>query len=291
VRGLVKEYRDGTRANRGIDLDVRAGEIIAVLGPNGAGKTTLLRQLTTELRPTTGSIAIFGVDAIGEPSRAKKSMGISPQEAGLFETLTVRVHLELFARLKGLTAAAARAAAVATMTDLGLAADADRRVGALSGGQRRRVLIALALLGAPPLLVLDEPTAGLDPASRRMLWDVLHRAVRAGATVIFSTHYMEEAERASDRIAIISAGHVIAFGPLDDLVATIRDRYRLSYRDPSDLPGELRVRRFAAFADVEAEIRHLALSEYSVAPASLEDIYFELAGEPFRTDAPAGAGV
>ena len=289
VRNLVKQYRDGTLANRGIDLDVRAGEIVAVLGPNGAGKTTFLRQLTGELRPSSGTISIFGVDAIEDPRGAKRLMGITPQEAGVFETLTVRVHLELFARLKGLTPRAAKAAASAAMSDLDLSAHAERRVGLLSGGQRRRVLIGLALLGSPPLLVLDEPTAGLDPTSRRMLWDVLLRVVRGGATVIFSTHYMEEAERTSDRIAIILAGRLMAFGPLDQLVAGVRDRYRLSYRRPTHGEGEMHVQRFAAFTDVEAEIRRLALSEYSVAPTSLEDIYFQLAGEPFPEDAATGA--
>ena len=284
VRGLVKEYRDGTRANRGIDLDVMRGEILAVLGPNGAGKTTFLRQLTTELSPTAGDISIFGVDAVADPQGAKRLMGISPQEAGVFEALTVRVHVELFARLKGLRRGEAKAAAATAIAELGLAADADRRVSALSGGQRRRVLIALALLGSPPLLVLDEPTTGLDPTSRRALWGVLLRAVRGGTTVILSTHSTEEAERLSDRIAIISAGHLIALGPLRDLVARVREQYRLSYRDPSDVDGDLQIRRFEAFADVEAEIRGLALSEYSVASASLEDVYFQLSGEQFPAD-------
>ena len=120
MRGLVKEYKDGTRANRGIDLEVRAGEIVAVLGPNGAGKTTFLRQLTTELRPSGGDISVFGIDVIREPQRAKRLMGITPQEAGTFETLTVRQHLLLFARLKGLSRKAAAAATDAMMEQLGL---------------------------------------------------------------------------------------------------------------------------------------------------------------------------
>src|ERR1043165_4988416 len=111
ARGLFKRYRDGTEANRGISLDVRRGEVVSVLGPNGAGKTTFLRQLTTELKPTDGWIEIFGVDAVAEPERAKRLMGITPQEAGVFETLTVREHLELFARFKGLNKRVARLAA------------------------------------------------------------------------------------------------------------------------------------------------------------------------------------
>src|SRR5437667_12445036 len=150
VRGLVKRYRDGTEANRGIDLDVRRGETLSILGPNGAGKTTFLRQITSELRPTAGSIEIFGVDAIARPQQVKRKMGITPQEAGVFETLTVREHLELFARLKVLTKDEARKSTTEVIHQLTLDEEASKRVGELSGGQRRRILIGLALLGSPP---------------------------------------------------------------------------------------------------------------------------------------------
>src|SRR2546425_7758521 len=151
VRGLVKRYRDGTMANRGIDLDVRRGEMLSILGPNGAGKTTFLRQLTTELLPTAGTVEVFGIDALAAPQQAKRLMGITPQEAGVFETLSVREHFELFARLKGLSKKAAREAAAQTIHELDLDAETGKRVGALSGGQRRRILIGLAWLGRPPL--------------------------------------------------------------------------------------------------------------------------------------------
>jgi ABC-2 type transport system ATP-binding protein len=284
VRGLFKRYGDGTEANRGIDLDVRRGEVVAVLGPNGAGKTTFLRQLTTELRPTAGSVSIFGVDAIAEPSRAKRLMGITPQEAGLFETLTVREHLEFFARFKRLSKREARAAAHEVIAELGLVHETDRPVGTLSGGQRRRILIGLALLGRPPLLVLDEPTTGLDPSSRRAVWGVVRRAVAGGATAVLSTHYMEEAERLSDRVGIIAAGRLVAFGTLDELLARLERSYRLSYRDPLDPLGEARVRHCASFAEAQQHAARGLLSEYSIARASLEDVYFALTGEPFDTD-------
>jgi ABC-type multidrug transport system ATPase subunit len=284
VRGLVKHYGNGTEANRGIDLDVRRGEIVSILGPNGAGKTTFLRQLTTELRPTAGSVSVFGVDAVAEPERAKRVMGITPQEAGVFEALTVREHLEFFARFKSLSKREARRAAHEVIAELGLVAETDRQVGALSGGQRRRILIGLALLGRPPLLVLDEPTTGLDPSSRRAVWAVIRRAVAEGATVILSTHYMEEAERLSDRIGIIAAGRLIAFGTLDELLARLDQSYRLSYRAPFDPLGDLRVRRCASLAEAQQHIARELLSEYSIARASLEDVYFALTGEPFESD-------
>ncbi len=290
VRDLVKVYRDGTEANRGISLEVRRGEVVAIVGPNGAGKTTFLRQLTTELRPTAGSVSVFGVDAVAEPERAKRAMGITPQEAGVFDRLTVREHFELFARLKHLSKQSAREAAQEVIAELGLSAETGKSVGALSGGQRRRILIGLALLGRPPLLVLDEPTTGLDPSSRRAVWGVIHRAVSAGATVILSTHYMEEAERLSDRIGVIAAGRLIAFGTLDELLARLDRSYRLSYRDPIDPLSDLKIRYCASFAQAQQHIARELLSEYSIARASLEDVYFTLTGEPFDRDEAEATG-
>jgi ABC-2 type transport system ATP-binding protein len=281
VRGLVKQYRDGTQANRGIDLDVRRGEIVSILGPNGAGKTTFLRQITTELRPTSGTIEIFGMDAVAFPQRVKRTMGITPQEAGVFETLSVREHLELFARLKGLAKQEARNSTAEIIHELDLDAEINKRVGQLSGGQRRRILIGLALLGSPPLLVLDEPTTGLDPTSRRAVWKVIKRAVTRGATVVLSTHYIEEAERLSDRIGIISAGRMIALGTLDELLSRLTKSYRLSYREFS---GQTQVRYFSSFAEAQAYAAQQRVAEYSLARASLEDVYFELTGHRFADE-------
>src|SRR5215510_13909724 len=281
VRGLIKRYKNGTEANRGINLDLYPGELISILGPNGAGKTTFLRQLTTELRPTSGSIEIFGIDAVSAPQRAKQLMGISPQEAGLFESLTVSEHLELFARLKRVSGAVARQQTAEAIEVLDLVGETKKRVGLLSGGQRRRVLIGLALLGHPPLLVLDEPTTGLDPSSRMAVWGVIRRAVTDGAAVILSTHYIEEAERLSDRVGIISRGRLIAFGSLDQLLGQLERSYRLSYRDALDPFGKLCERYFASFADAQQMVAREKLSEYSITRATLEDVYFRLTGERF----------
>lgn len=281
VRDLVKQYRNGTKANRGIDLEVQRGELVSILGPNGAGKTTFLRQITTELRPTSGSVEVFGVDAVAEPQRAKRAMGITPQEAGVFETLKVTEHLELFARFKGLGKRAARLSATEIVHELDLDAEAHQRVGDLSGGQRRRILIALALLGNPPLLVLDEPTTGLDPVSRRAVWNVIRRRVTGGCTVLLSTHYIEEAERLSDRIGIVSAGKMIAIGTLDELLARLTKSYRLSYRE---VFNETQVRYFATFGESQRYAAEHRLAEYSLARASLEDVYFELTGHRFADE-------
>ena len=279
VRGLIKRYRDGTEANRGIDLDVRQGEILSILGPNGAGKTTFLRQVTSELRPTSGSIQIFGVNAIALPRQVKQKMGITPQEAGVFETLTVREHLELFARLKGLAKDEARKSTTEVIHQLDLDGETSRRVGELSGGQRRRVLIGLALLGSPPLLVLDEPTTGLDPVSRRTTWEVIRKAVSRGATVILSTHYIEEAEHLSDRIGIISEGRMIALGTLEELLSRLPKSYRFSCRTSLDYH---RVQYFSTFTEAQQYAAREGIAEYSLARASLEDVYFELTGQAFE---------
>ena len=280
VRGLVKQYRDGTEANRGIDLDVRRGEILSILGPNGAGKTTFLRQITSELRPTSGSIEIFGLDAIALPQQVKRKMGITPQEAGVFETLTVQEHLELFGRLKGLAKGEARKSTAEVISQLNLEKEKHKRVGGLSGGQRRRILIGLALLGSPPLLVLDEPTTGLDPVSRHKTWEVIRKAVAQGSTVVLSTHYIEEAEQLSDRIGIISEGRMIALGTLDELISRLPKSYRFSYRTT---PDQNKVRYFETFNAAQQYATREGIGEYSLARASLEDVYFELTGHQFES--------
>ena len=180
IRGLIKRYPDGTVANRGIDLDVFEGEVLSILGPNGAGKTTLVRQITAELKPTFGSVKIKDVDSLLEPLKAKKFMGVIPQEGSLFSHLTVPEHLYFFGRLKGLTKSSARAQVERLIPLLSLEEYRRKKIKTLSGGTQRRVFIALALLGDPPILVLDEPTAALDPAARRDVWSLVNEVSRAG---------------------------------------------------------------------------------------------------------------
>ena len=279
VSQLFKSYKNGTQATRGIDFTVRSGEAVAILGANGAGKTTFLRQLTTELKPTSGAIEIFGVDAIREPNKAKLLMGVTPQEAGVFETLTVREHLELFGKLKGLNKSAAQNQTDELLENLEFADHAKKQVGELSGGQRRRILIGLAFLGNPPLLILDEPTTGLDPQSRRTVWILLKQIIENGATVIFSTHYLEEAEQLSRRIAFINDGRIAADGSLDELRARIPNKYRLSFLNGDGRIAMPHTEFFEDFYAAQKYIGEKEISEYQLATVSLEDVYFSLVGK------------
>ena len=282
VRGLIKRYPDNTVANKGIDLDVYEGEVLSILGPNGAGKTTLVRQITAELKPTSGSIKIKDIDPLLEPLKAKQLMGVIPQEGSLFSHLTVQEHLYFFGRLKGLTKSSARAQAVRFISLLSLEEYRGKKIKTLSGGTQRRVFIALALLGDPPILVLDEPTAGLDPAARRDVWDLVSEVKKWGRTVILTTHYLEEAELLSDRIGILQSGELKRLGTLEDLYRSVPKTYRLVYDGVSETAeqgsNERIVYDAAEFESVKKIIEEKGLTEYSVRRISLEDVYLELIG-------------
>ena len=276
--GITKRYSTGTEAVRGIDLTVSTGESISIVGPNGAGKTTFLRILTTELNPTAGAVTIFGKDAIARPREAKTKIGVTPQEAGVFETLKLSEHLDFFGRLKGLTKNESRSQTAEILKDLDLVENARKTVGELSGGQRRRMLIGLALIGRPPLLILDEPTTGLDPVSRRQVWDMLKKVVAEGTSLIFSTHYMEEAEQLSHRIAFIDSGKIVAVGTLAELQERFPHRYRVRFT-PSGWVGQPETRFFKTFDEVRVFIEDSSPDEYQISTSSLEDVYFSLVGE------------
>jgi ABC-2 type transport system ATP-binding protein len=273
VTDLTKRYKSGTHANRGISFQAGRGECVAVLGPNGAGKTTFLRQLTTELTPTSGSINILGIDAVREPLRVKRSLGVTPQDAGIFESLTVREHLRFFGKIKGLTPQESKRQVESLLDRLDLASKATERIDSLSGGQKRRLLIGLALLGGPPVLILDEPTTGLDPLSRRDVWRLLQDIVRDGTTIIFSTHYLEEAEALSDRIDIIVGGRIVKSGTLNDFRNETEDRYKLDYRAET---GERVARRFKDLVELRNYLDQHRLADFQVRSVSLEDAYFSL---------------
>ena len=202
----------------------------------------------------------------------------------------MREHLELFGKLKGLSKTSARNQTDELLKNLELADEWRRPVGELSGGQRRRILIGLALLGDPPLLILDEPTTGLDPQSRRTVWNLLKKIIASGTTVILSTHYLEEAEQLSDRIAFINDGKMIASGSLAELRAKFTNKYRLSYSNGNGLIAMPHVEFFTDFAAAQNFIGEKRISEYQLATASLEDVYFSLVGERLNPGADGFQG-
>jgi ABC-2 type transport system ATP-binding protein len=210
---LRKTYDGKVEAVRGLSLEIQGGECFGLLGPNGAGKTTTIEILEGLLNPTSGEVKILGHTWQKNSREVREWLGISLQETRLSEKLTVRETIELFASFYREPRSAAE-----VLDDLQLGEKADAFVGKLSGGQRQRLAVATALVGNPKILFLDEPTTGLDPQSRRQLWDIIRRFQRDGGTVLLTTHYMDEAERLCNRLAIVDHGQVIAEGTPSELI-------------------------------------------------------------------------
>ena len=232
LRGVVKTF-GGLRAVDGLDLEVAAGTCVGLLGPNGAGKSTTMKLLTAQAIADEGSIEVLGLPVPGRSKQARALMGVAPQADNLDEELTTRQILEVFARLYAVprrerAEAVDRALQIATLTDR-----AGSRVGELSGGMRRRLLIARALVHRPRLVLLDEPTVGLDPQVRSELWSLVARLRDEGVTVLMSTHYIEEAERLADTVAVMAAGRVVARGVPSELVGQHAGREALEVLGPA----------------------------------------------------------
>src|SRR5690348_13492642 len=228
---LVKQYRSraGTiDAVSGVDLTVRPGEIFGFLGPNGAGKSTTVRMLTTLLTITSGSAWVAGVDVVADPSETRKRIGVALQEAGLDPRQTGRELLVLQGRLFGMSAGEATERAAELLALVELEDAADRRVKGYSGGMKRRLDLASALVHQPEVLFLDEPTTGLDPASRLTVWDEVRRINQHGTTVFLTTQYLEEADQLCDRLAIIDGGLIVREGTPARLKAELRERLGLT---------------------------------------------------------------
>jgi ABC-2 type transport system ATP-binding protein len=219
---LVREFRKGPRAVDGIDISVAPGEIYGFLGPNGAGKSTTVLMLTTLLPPTSGTATVGGYDIVREGAHVRESIGAALQEAALDAMLTGREHLLLQATLQGIPGSERPKRAAELLERVGLSEAADRRVGGYSGGMKRRLDLALALVHQPRILFLDEPTTGLDPQSRAALWEEVERLARQeGKTVFLTTQYLEEADALADRIGIIDHGKIVAEGTPARLKAEI----------------------------------------------------------------------
>ncbi len=275
VNDLSKAY-GARQAVRGISFTVRRGEVFGLLGPNGAGKTTTVEILEGHRRRSAGEVSVLGHDPGARPAELRCRVGIVLQSCGTYPHLTVRETVEHWAGLYP-----APRGVEETLRLAGLEEAADRRARTLSGGQQRRLDFALALVGDPELIFLDEPTTGFDPAARRAAWEVVRALRDLGKTVLLTTHYLDEAQALADRVAIIKDGAILAEGPPGELAAGA-PRYRVRYRDatgevvehetldPTALLHELTARALA---------RGERLEELSVTRPSLEEIYLELTAE------------
>jgi ABC-2 type transport system ATP-binding protein len=252
VRELVREFKGGIRAVDGLELEVQPGEIYGFLGPNGAGKTTSVRILTTLLRPTSGAARVAGHDVVAQADAVRRSIGVALQEAAIDPLMTGRELLRMQGALHGLRAAAARDRAGELLERVGLTQAGDRRVGGYSGGMRRRLDLALALVHRPRVLFLDEPTTGLDPTSRGALWREVRSLNDDGTTVFLTTQYLEEAEQLAGRVGIIAAGRLVAEGTPDVLKARVGEP--MLHIEVADAESAGRAREaLAALGGVEPE--------------------------------------
>ena len=252
VRGLTKTYAGGVEAVKGIDLDVHSGEVFGLLGPNGAGKSTTIGMLTTTLAPTSGSAFLAGHDVAKEPLQARRASSVVFQEAVVDRSFTGRRNLDVHARLWRVDPARAAKRTAEVTEALGIAGLLDRAVGTYSGGQRRRLEIARALISDPQVLFLDEPTVGLDPRIRHELLDVIEQLGAASdVTILLTTHYLDEAERLCDRIAVMHEGKIVALGSPAELRAALGEEI-LELRVDGNAEAALDVLRSTGIAGDDA---------------------------------------
>ncbi|GAA4072395.1 daunorubicin resistance protein DrrA family ABC transporter ATP-binding protein [Microbacterium laevaniformans] len=299
TEGLTKSYR-GVTALRGVDLELERGTVHALLGPNGAGKTTLVSILSTVLRPESGTARVAGYDIVRHPANVRGVIGLAGQHAAVEPKLTGRENLQVFGRLSGLGARAARTAADEALGRLGLEDVADRIAGTYSGGTRRRLDLAVSLVARPALILMDEPTTGLDPLSRRQLWDAVIDLTRQGTDVLLTTQYLEEADALAGNVIVIDGGEVVAHGSpaqlksrvADETVTIAVDRPEHAILAAESAPDDARIgedgmtviwtsregarEALGVFADLAA--RGIELRELTIRRPTLDDVFLDLVG-------------
>ncbi|MEV8637113.1 ABC transporter ATP-binding protein [Streptosporangium sp. NPDC051023] len=293
ARRLVKRFGDFTAVD-GIDVEVAPGEAFGFLGPNGAGKSSTMRMISCVSMPTSGELRILGMDPVRDGARIRARLGVCPQLDNLDPDLNVRENLMIYARYFGLSRAQARQRAEELLEFVQLKDKATSKVEPLSGGMKRRLTIARAMVNEPDLVLLDEPTTGLDPQARHLLWERLFRLKQQGTTLVLTTHYMDEAEQLCDRLVVMDGGRIVAEGSPRSLIETYStpEVVELRFADGVDYSGKLegigrvdplpdRVLLYAEDGDAavaEVHRRGLVPSSVLVRRSSLEDVFLQLTG-------------
>ncbi len=279
VDGLGKTYPGGTEALRGVSFEVPKGEVFCLLGRNGAGKTTLLRILATQLRPTTGRAAVLGHDVVREANAIRDRIAVVPQEARPNNMLSAYDHIYFMCCIRGMPRAEAKRRTREVMEEFELWEHKDKLAADLSGGLRQRVMIAIALTADAELLFLDEPTIGLDPLGRRQVWAMIRRLTRDGVTVLLTTHYMDEADKLSDRLAIVDKGHVVFLGSVDEAKARAGQGMQVIV-DSTNNGGERTVLRPTSDAEILKIVQEGIQGGKRVTfkPPTLEDAFIAMVG-------------
>jgi ABC-2 type transport system ATP-binding protein len=307
-----------TQALAGLDFVANPGRVVALLGPNGAGKTTFVRAVATLLRPDAGTLHVDGIDVLRKPARVRQVVGLAGQFAAVEEAMTGRENLVMVGRLFGLSRKDAKYAAVRVLEQMQLSADADRLVRTYSGGMRRRIDLGISLVGTPRLLLLDEPSAGLDPVSRLQLWDAIRGLVATGTDILLTTQYLDEADRLASDIVIIDHGKVIASGtPAELKTRAGDDMIEVHVHDADHLPAVSRVlaklghdprvdvptrRAYVPVDDGSARLMEalrvldqqgITVEDVSLRRPTLDEVFLALTGKPAQTtdspEQPVGA--
>jgi len=297
---LIKEF-NGLVAVNGVDLEIKKGELFSLLGPNGAGKTTTIRMLCCLLKPTKGTASILGYDIAKEPFKVKKLIGVSPQDTVLSERLNCWENLALIGKVHGLSSKEVKRRSKELLETMGLMERSKDQVRKFSGGMKRRLSIAMALVHEPDVLFLDEPTLGLDPQARRAVWEYI-ADLKGKKTILLTTHYMEEADFLSDRIGIIDEGRVVALGTsqelktnllkmrnmvisAENLTAEVMEDLRSKYSRVEEVKGELKIsHKDLDFKQIVDYLHSRGITVYSAAleQPTLENVFIQITGKKLR---------